>query len=106
MGSIKHLPEYESILQERESINRRLFKKIEANQDLVLINDLVDHHIRIDNHVLNLEKMVVELQDRLISAGKIYNELLEEYGEMSEREMSMIKWILKRKINGKSAGKS
>lgn len=97
MGAIQILPDYQYIIDERMGINDRLFKKIETNQDLILINDLINHHIRIDGHVLILEEMIVDLQRRLMLSSKIYEELLQEYGKLSEREMSMIKWILKKR---------
>lgn len=100
MSGIKYIPEYEHILEDRSSINARLFQKIENGQDMILVNDIIEHHMAVDRHVKLLESLIIDAQARLLFIKSIYDEILEQYNESSDREFEMMKWILKKKSNG------
>jgi hypothetical protein len=103
--SIQPLPDKEYLFELRGEINNLLMRKMNDTSDMWLINQIVDHHKHVYAHIETLEEMIVKLQDKVLFAKEIYDELLEEYGKISEREINMIVWIINKKNNDRANNK-
>jgi len=99
MSAIKHIPGKEHLIELKADIDRLLMRKMNESSDMWLINQVVDHNVAVYAHIEKLEQMIVNLQERLLLAKSIYDDLLAQYSSQSDRELKMIKWILKKKNN-------